>query len=49
MAESEERDEEESKGWLAVIKKLIGILIGVLVVGFLIAVFIFGDLLRTGG
>ena len=49
MAEFEARDEKESKGWLAVIKRLVGILIGILVVGFLIAVFIFGDLLRTGG
>ena len=49
MAESEGREEKESKGWIAVIKRLLGILIGILVVGFLIAVFIFGDLLRTGG
>ena len=49
MAEPNERDEEESKGWLAIIKKLVSILIGILVVAFLIAVFIFGDLLRIGG
>lgn len=49
MTESEVRDENESKGWVAIIKKLFGILIGILVVGLLIAVFIFGDLLRTSG
>lgn len=49
MAESEGRDEKASRRWLDVIKRLIGILIGILVVGFLIAFFIFGDLLRTGG
>ena len=48
MAESNEFGHEESKGWLAVLKRLIGIAIGVLVVAFLIAVFLFGDLLRTG-
>lgn len=48
MAESEELGHEKSKGWLAVVKRVIGILIGILVVGFLIAAFLFGDLLRTG-
>jgi len=48
MTESQMREEKESKGWVAIIKKLVGILIGILVVGFSIAVFIFGDLLRTG-
>jgi hypothetical protein len=48
MAESDELDHDESKGWVAVVKRVIGILIGILVVGFLIAAFLFGDLLRTG-
>jgi hypothetical protein len=49
MAESAGRDKKESRSWLATIKRLIGILFGILVVAFLIAVFLFGDLLRTGG
>ena len=49
MAEIEGQDERRSRRWLDIIKRLIGILIGILVIGFLIAVFIFGDLLRTGG
>ena len=48
MAESEGRDEKEPAGWVAFIKRLLGILIGFLVVGLLIAFFIFGDLLRPG-
>ena len=48
MAESNELEHEKSKGWLAILKRLIGIVIGILVIGFLIAVFLFGDLLRTG-
>ena len=49
MTDSEEQDKKEPRGWLATIKKLLGILFGILIVAFLIAVFLFGDLLRTGG
>ena len=45
MAESEERDKKQSRGWLATIKRLIGILFAILIVALLIAMFVFGDLL----
>jgi len=48
MAGSNEIEHEKSHGWLAILKRVIGIAIGILVIGFLIAVFLFGDLLRTG-
>ena len=48
MAESNELEHEKPHGWLAVLKRVIGVTIGILVIGFLIAVFLFGDLLRTG-
>ena len=48
MTESNDLEHEKSHGWVAVLKRVIGIAIGILVIGFLIAVFLFGDLLRTG-
>lgn len=43
MAESDGRDKNEMRGWLATIKRLIGILFWICVVAFVIAMFVFGD------
>jgi hypothetical protein len=41
MAETDVRDEKKSKGWLAVIKKVVGILFWICVIAIVVALFVF--------
>jgi hypothetical protein len=43
MAETDVRDEKESKGWLDVIKKWVGILFWICIIAIVVALFVFGD------